>query len=150
MPPLLRNNSHACSFKAQLYFKNLLSLKGLSLKKNQKIVQEKGQNCFSTKGPINSLSIMCQRPEPAFQRGSEASTCTLRAIKGCKQHDDYLMGDIFIGSLGKRRDGLEMAVINVHPSPAEMAGKQVVDGPGNQNPQGKEGWEEEVMKAEGF
>lgn len=67
---------------------------------------------------------MCQRPEPAFQRGSEASTCTLRAIKGCKQHDDYLMGDIFIGSLGKRRDGLEMAVINVHPSPAKMAGKR--------------------------
>lgn len=93
---------------------------------------------------------MCQRPEPAFQRGSEASTCTLRAIKGCKQHDDYLMGDIFIGSLGKRRDGLEMAVINVHPSPAEMAGKHVVDGPGNQNAQGNEGWEEEVMKAEGF
>lgn len=93
---------------------------------------------------------MCQRPEPAFQRGSEASTCTLRAIKGCKQHDDYLMGDIFIGSSGKRRDGLEMAVINVHPSPAEMAGKHLVDGPGNQNAQGREGWEEEVMRAEGF
>lgn len=60
------------------------------------------------------------------------------------------MGDIFIGSLGKRRDGLEMAVINVHPSPAEVAGKHVVVWPGNQNAQGKEGWEEEVMKAEGF
>lgn len=43
--------------------------------------------------------------------------CTLRAIKGREQHDDYLMGDIFIGSLGKERDGFEMAVINVHPSP---------------------------------
>lgn len=56
------------------------------------------------------------------------------------------MGDIFIGSLGKMRDGLEMAVINVHPSPAEMAEKHVVDGPGNQNAQGKNGWEEEVLK----
>lgn len=46
--------------------------------------------------------------------------------------------------------GLEMAVINVHPSPAEVAGKHVVVWPGNQNAQGKEGWEEEVMKAEGF
>lgn len=60
---------------------------------------------------------MCQRPEPAFQRGSAASMCTLRAIKGREQHDDYLMGDIFIGSLGKESDGFEMAVINVRPSP---------------------------------
>lgn len=55
------------------------------------------------------------------------------------------MGDIFIGSLGKTRDGLEMAVINVHPSLQKWQ-ENVVDGPGNQNAQGKEGWEEEVMK----
>lgn len=40
-----------------------------------------------------------------------------------------------------------MAVINVHPM---MAGEHVVDGPGKQNSQGKEGGEEEMMKTERF
>lgn len=43
--------------------------------------------------------------------------CTLRAIKGREQHDDYLMGDIFIGFLGNESNGFDTAVINVRPSP---------------------------------
>lgn len=31
-----------------------------------------------------------------------------------------------------------------------MAGEHVVDGPGKQNAQEKKGWEEEMMKTEGF
>lgn len=93
---------------------------------------------------------MCQRPEPAFQRGSAVWMCTLRAIKGRELHDDYLMGDIFIGSLGKERDGFEMAVINVHPSPTSMAGEHVGDRPGEQNVQEKEAGRGEMGKAEEF
>lgn len=76
--------------------------------------------------------------------------CTLRAIKGRELHDDYLMGDIFIGSLGKERDGFEMAVINVHPSPTSMAGEHVGDRPGEQNVQEKEAGRGEMGKAEEF
>lgn len=59
MSLLLKDKSGTCSLKAQLYFKNLLTLKGLSLKPptktQQKIVQQKGQNCSSTKAPVSSL-----------------------------------------------------------------------------------------------
>lgn len=57
------------------------------------------------------------------------------------------MGDIFISSLGKDSDGFEMAVINVHPGPTEMAGEH---GPGEQKAKRRKGVMEEIMKVGGF
>lgn len=60
---LLRGESAACSFTAQLYFYNPLSLKGLSLKETQKTQQKnctaKGTKLLLNKGayqkPVNNV-----------------------------------------------------------------------------------------------